>query len=138
MIEVLPYEDESDEQLGLDVYNAVWPQDRIGIAEERSFRASLRDYVDMLARLDGDVVGSAVGAIMPNRPELVFALVTVPSERRRRVPARPSMRRSRRGPASVGWTRSRPSSPTTTARASRSRSGAASSSTATRKASRSI
>jgi GNAT superfamily N-acetyltransferase len=84
MIEVFPYADEADEQLGLDVYNAVWPQDRIGIPEERSFRASLRDYVDMLARLDGVVVGSAVGAIMPHRPELVFALVTVLPERRRR------------------------------------------------------
>lgn len=81
---VLPYADEADEQLGLDIYNAVWPHDRIGIAEERSFRASLRDHVDLLARLDGDVVGSAVGAILPHRPELVFALVTVLPERRRR------------------------------------------------------
>lgn len=83
MIEVLPYADEADEQLGLDVYNSVWPQDRIGIPEERSFRASLRDHVDLLARLDGDVVGSAVGAILPHRPELVLALVTVLPERRR-------------------------------------------------------
>jgi GNAT superfamily N-acetyltransferase len=84
MIEVLPYADDADEQLGLDVYNAVWPQDRIGIPEERSFRASLRDYVDLLARLDGDVVGTAVGAIQPHQPELVFALVSVLPERRRR------------------------------------------------------
>jgi GNAT superfamily N-acetyltransferase len=84
MIEVLPYADDADEQLGLDVYNAVWPQDRIGIAEERSFRASLRDHVDLLARLDGEVVGCAVGAILPHRPELVFALVTVLPGRRRR------------------------------------------------------
>jgi GNAT superfamily N-acetyltransferase len=83
MIEVLPYADEADEQLGLDVYNAVWPQDRIGIAEERSFRASVRDFVDLLARIDGVVGGSAVGAILPHRPELVFALVTVLPEHRR-------------------------------------------------------
>jgi mycothiol synthase len=84
MIEVLPYADEADEQLGLDVYNAVWPQDRIGIPEERSFRASLRDYVDLLARIDGDVVGSAVASIQPWRPAVVFALMTVLPERRRR------------------------------------------------------
>jgi GNAT superfamily N-acetyltransferase len=84
MIEVLPYADEADEQLGLDVYNVVWPQDRIGIAEERSFRASLRDHVDLLARLDGDVVGSAIASIQPWRPAVVFALVTVLPERRRR------------------------------------------------------
>jgi len=84
MIEVLPYTDEADEQLGLDVYNTVWPHDRIGIPEERSYRASLRDHVDLLARLDGHVVGSALGAILPHRPELVFALVTVLPERRRR------------------------------------------------------
>jgi GNAT superfamily N-acetyltransferase len=84
MIEVLGYADETDEQLGLDIYNAVWPQDRIGIPEERSFRASLRDHVDLLARLEGDVVGSAVGAILPHRPEFVFALVTVLPEGRRR------------------------------------------------------
>ena len=84
MIEVLPYADEADEQLGLDIYNAVWPHDRIGIAEERSYRASLRDYIDLLARFDGHVVGSAVGAILPHRPELVFALVTVLPVGRRR------------------------------------------------------
>ena len=57
MIEVFPYADEADEQRGLDVYNAVWPHDRVGIDEERSYRASLRDHVDLLARIDGDVGG---------------------------------------------------------------------------------
>jgi GNAT superfamily N-acetyltransferase len=84
MIEVLPYADEVDERLGLDIRNAVWPHDRIGIDEERSFRASLRGYVDLLARIDGDVVGSAIGSIQPQRPEVVFALLTVlPGHRRR-------------------------------------------------------
>jgi GNAT superfamily N-acetyltransferase len=84
MIEVLPYADEADEQLGLEIYNAVWPHDRIGIDEERSFRASLREYVDLLARIDSDVVGSAIASIQPQRPEVVFALLTVLPERRRR------------------------------------------------------
>lgn len=84
MTEVLPYADESDERRGLDVYNAVRPYDRIGIDEERSYRASLRDHVDLLARIDGVVVGSALGSIQPQRPELVFALVNVLPEHRRR------------------------------------------------------
>ncbi|MGZ8636133.1 MAG: N-acetyltransferase family protein [Actinomycetota bacterium] len=84
MTEVFPCADEADEQLGLDVYNAVWPHDRHDIDEERSYRASLRDHVDLLARIDGVVGGSALGSIQPWRPELVLALVTVLPERRRR------------------------------------------------------
>ncbi len=42
MIEIFPYVDEADELRGLDVYNAVWPEDRIGLEEERSYRAGLR------------------------------------------------------------------------------------------------
>ena len=84
MNEISPYANEEDEQLGLDVYNAVWPYDRLGLEEERSYRASLRDHVDLLARVDGDVGGSALGAIQPEWPELVFALVSVLPERRRR------------------------------------------------------
>ena len=81
---ILPYGDVADEQHGLDVYNAVWPHDRIGIDEERSYRASLRDHIDLLAMVDGAVGGTAIGAIEPQRPELVFAVVSVlPGHRRR-------------------------------------------------------
>ena len=83
MNEISPYANEEDEQLGLDVYNAVWPHDRLGLDEERSYRASLRDHVDLLARIDGAVGGSALGAIQPQWPEFVFALVTVLPEHRR-------------------------------------------------------
>lgn len=83
MTEVLPYAGEADELLGLDVYNAVWPHDRVGIDEERAYRASLRDHIEVLARIDGIVVGSALGGVEPQRPELVFALVTVLPEHRR-------------------------------------------------------
>lgn len=83
MTEVLPYAGEADELLGLDVYNAVWPHDRVGIDEERAYRASLRAHVELLARIDGVVVGSALGGIEPQRPKLVFALVTVLPEHRR-------------------------------------------------------
>ena len=84
MIEIIPYADEADEQRGLDISNAVWPHDRIGIDEARSFRASLLDHVDLLARIDGHVAGSALGAIEPSWPEVVSALVTVLPEQRHR------------------------------------------------------
>ena len=84
MNEISPCANEEDERLGLDVYNAVWPHDQLGLEEERSYRASLRDHVDLLVRIDGDVGGSALGAIQPEWPELVFALVSVLPERRRR------------------------------------------------------
>jgi GNAT superfamily N-acetyltransferase len=83
VIEISRFVDQADEQRGLDVYNAVWPHDRVGIVEERSYRASLRDYVDLLARVDGEVGGSALGAIQPQWPEFAFALVSVLPERRR-------------------------------------------------------
>ena len=84
MTEITPYADEADEQRGLDISNAVWPHDRIGIDEARSFRASLLDHVDLLARIDGHVCGSAIGAIEPSWPEVVSALVTVLPEQRHR------------------------------------------------------
>ena len=79
-----PYADEADERRGLDVYNAVWPHDRVGLDEERAYRASMRDYVDLLARIDGTVAGFALAAIAPQRPEQAFALVTVLPELRGR------------------------------------------------------
>ena len=132
MNEISPYANEEDEQLGLDVYNAVWPYDRLGLEEERSYRASLRDHVDLLARVDGDVGGSALGAIQPEWPELVFALVSVLPSVDGGVPAPPSTRPSPTGPASAALRRSTPSWPTTTTRAWPSRSGAVSPNTAAR------
>lgn len=84
MLAVTPCADASDERLSLDIYNAVWPNDAITMDEVRSFKASVRASVDHLARLDGVAVGSAVGAIAAQRPDRVFALVTVLSEHRRR------------------------------------------------------
>ena len=84
MLEVTLCVDASDERLSLDVYNAVWPNDAITMDEVRSFKASVRASVDHLGRVDGLVVGSAVGAISAQRPDRVFTLVTVLSEHRRR------------------------------------------------------
>jgi mycothiol synthase len=75
---------EAEEQLSLDVYNSVWPHDRVSLAEVHSFKASLLDSIDLLARVDGEVVGSAFAAIEPSRPQLVLLLLTVLAEHRRR------------------------------------------------------
>ena len=58
--EIIPYVDEVDERRGLDIANALGPHDRIGIDDARSFRASLLDHVDLLARIDGEAGGSAI------------------------------------------------------------------------------
>jgi GNAT superfamily N-acetyltransferase len=84
VIEVSTSANEADEVLGLDVYNAVWPHDRVGLEEERAFRASTRDHAELLARIDGTVAGSALAAILPVRPERAFVLVTVLPELRGR------------------------------------------------------
>ena len=75
---------EADEQISLDVYNAVWPHDAITMDEVRSFKASVVAYVDYLALLDRRVAGCAVGVVFPQRAVRVFTLVTVLPEHRRR------------------------------------------------------
>jgi GNAT superfamily N-acetyltransferase len=86
VIEISPYAGEADEQRGLDVYNAIWPEDRIGVEEARSYRAGQLDNVDLLARIDGAVGGSAIGSIQPQWPGFVAAFVSVlPTYRRRGV-----------------------------------------------------
>jgi mycothiol synthase len=83
-MEIVSCSDEADEQASLDVYNEVWPHDRVGLDEVRSFKASLVDYLDLIARIDGAVAGSGFAAIQPQRPELVVVLLTVLAEQRRR------------------------------------------------------
>ena len=83
MLEVTECRDEADEQRSLDVYNEVWPHDRVSIDEVRSFKASVLAHVDLLARVDGELAGSAVGVVLPHRPDRVFTLVTVLEEQRR-------------------------------------------------------
>jgi mycothiol synthase len=84
VVEVVSCLDEADEQLSLDVYNAVWPHDRITIDEVHSFKSSTLDHIDVLARVDGEPGGSAVAAIEAERPGAVFAILTVLPELRRR------------------------------------------------------
>jgi mycothiol synthase len=83
-VEIVSCTDEADEQASLDVYNEVWPHDRIALAEVHSFKASVVDHLDLIARIQGVVVGSGFAAIQPQRPELVFVLITVLAGQRRR------------------------------------------------------
>jgi len=83
VLEVTPCTDESDEQVSLDVYNAVRPHDTFTMDDVRSFKASVRDHVDYLARVDSAAVGSAVGVIFPQRADRVFTMVTVLARQRR-------------------------------------------------------
>jgi GNAT superfamily N-acetyltransferase len=84
VVEITRCEDEADEQLSLDVWNEVWPHERVGLPEVHSYKAGLRDHVDLIARVDGALAGSAVAGIEPQRPELATALVTVRKEQRGR------------------------------------------------------
>jgi len=83
-VELVRCRNEADQQASLDVYNAVWPHDAVGLAEVHSFKASLIDYLDLFARIDGIAAGSGFAAIQPQRPELVVVLITVLAEHRRR------------------------------------------------------
>ena len=83
-MEIVSCRGEAEEQVSLDVYNKVWPHDRIGLAEVHSYQAGLLDFADLIARIDGVVAGSGFAAIQPQRPELVVVLLTVLADQRRR------------------------------------------------------
>jgi mycothiol synthase len=86
VIEVSPTANPAEEQASLDIYNAVWPSEAITMAEVESFRRSMIDSVDFLARVEGKPAGSGVGAIGPYRPDQVTTIVAVlPEERRRGI-----------------------------------------------------
>ena len=84
MIEVSPIAGQADEQLSLDLYNVVFPHEKVGLDAVHSFKASVVDHIDLLARVDGQAAGSALAVIGPTRPKVVFALGAVLPEHRRR------------------------------------------------------
>jgi mycothiol synthase len=84
VVEIRACADAGDEQLSLEVYNAVWPHDAITMDEVRHFKAATTDHTDLIAWIDGEPAGSAFAAIMPHRPDLVMVLSTVLSEHRGR------------------------------------------------------
>jgi GNAT superfamily N-acetyltransferase len=83
-VEIVSCTDEADEQLSLDIYNEVWPHDRVGLAEVQSYKAGVVAYADLIVPIEGVAAGSAFAAIQPQRPKLVVALVTVLAAQRRR------------------------------------------------------
>ena len=86
VLEIRPCRDEAEEELTLAVYNEVWPLDAITMAEVRSFKDAMLDYVDYVALREGATVGSCAIAQTPVRPGVARLLLTVtPSERRRGV-----------------------------------------------------
>jgi mycothiol synthase len=74
---------EADEQVSLDIHNAVWPDQAVTMAEVRSFKLGTRANADFIALLGAAAVGSAVVAILPHRPDRAFVLTTVLAGRRR-------------------------------------------------------
>jgi GNAT superfamily N-acetyltransferase len=83
MLEVTLCADVRDEQVSLDVYNAVWPHATFTMDEVRSFKQSVHAHHDVVARLDGVAVGSAVTVVVPQRSDRVLTIVTVLAEHRR-------------------------------------------------------
>lgn len=84
MLELTPCADERDEQVSLDIYNAVWPHAAFTMDEVRSFKQSVRAHHDVVARLDGVPVGSALTVLVPHRSDRVLTIVTVLASHRRR------------------------------------------------------
>ena len=84
MIEVAPVADEADERLSLDAYLETWPHESFGLPEVLSFKASLLDHADLLARQDGVLLGSGFAALFPGLPESPRVMITVPPARRGR------------------------------------------------------
>jgi GNAT superfamily N-acetyltransferase len=73
----------AEDALSNEIYNAVWPFDAYSREDARAFKDAMREADDHLALLDGTVAGSAFSAIRPDRPDVVFGLVTVLEQHRR-------------------------------------------------------
>ncbi len=84
MVNIKACADEREEQLSLDLYNAVWPHESVTMDEVTHFKAAMVDHADLVAWNDGEAVGSGFVAIMPQRPELPITLITVHPEARGR------------------------------------------------------
>jgi GNAT superfamily N-acetyltransferase len=76
--------DRADEELSLEIYNAVWPQHAVTMAEVDSFKRAALAHADIVAALDAEPAGSAFVAIVPQRPNVGSVLLTVRANGRRR------------------------------------------------------
>lgn len=83
---IRPVTTRSEEQLSLDIYNAVWPFHTFTMADVDSFKETLIAHADHLALLEGEPVGSSFVSIQPQRPDIGRVELTVlPAHRRRGV-----------------------------------------------------
>jgi mycothiol synthase len=83
-IDVRACVNEDEEARSLAIHNTVWPHRAITMDEVRSFKEACLDYADFLGSVDGEEKGSAAIAILPQRPEHGFLLLTVLEDGRRR------------------------------------------------------
>jgi mycothiol synthase len=83
LVEIRRCRNEADELRSIEIYNAVWPHDAVGVAEVRSYKQQVRAWSDQLAWLGGAAVGSASAAIREERPDLAVLLLTVLAGARR-------------------------------------------------------
>lgn len=81
---VRPTDGPDDDAVSLAIYNEVWPRRAVTLAEVESFKRSALAEQDHLAILDDTPVGSGFVAILPARPDVGHAMITVLSGHRRR------------------------------------------------------
>jgi GNAT superfamily N-acetyltransferase len=84
MLEIRPCADRADDERSVAIYNAVWPWDAVSVAEADSFKAGCLAWIDLLAHVDGDPIGSGFAAKRLHRPTVGFVLLTVLPDRRHR------------------------------------------------------
>jgi GNAT superfamily N-acetyltransferase len=65
------------------IYNVVCPRYAIADEDAAAFKAAMREAADHLAYVDGTLAGSAFTAVRGERPDVVFALITVLEPHRR-------------------------------------------------------
>ena len=83
-VQVRPTTGSEDDAASLAIHNAVWPRMAISMDEVDSFKRSVLSWADRLATIDGEVVGSSFVAILPSRPDVGSASVTVLADHRGR------------------------------------------------------
>jgi GNAT superfamily N-acetyltransferase len=76
--------DRDDEVGSLAIYNEVWPRAAVTMDEVDSYKASSVAFADHLALLDGEPIGSGAVAILPSRPDVGSASITVLARHRGR------------------------------------------------------
>jgi GNAT superfamily N-acetyltransferase len=83
MIEVRLSESAEEDARSNAIYNVVCPRYAIADEDAAAFKAAMREADDHLAYVDGTLAGSAFSAVRGERPDVVFALITVLEPHRR-------------------------------------------------------